>query len=248
MIRYDIAYSSVIGERKEQQDSFEVRTREGVTFAVVCDGLGGHKGGALASRLAADMLTKSFEESCPKDIPSFFAENVRAINDAVYDIRCDDGSRMGAGTTMVCAVIDSGKLYRMSVGDSRIYLFRDGQLMQLTVDHNYLLVLDNGLASGRITQEEYDSEYYKGSSLISVLGMDELVRVDINTKPLELVGGDVLILMSDGLYKALDDDEIAQCLSGDAQSCCDELMRRIEKSKFPLDNTTFIVERIITEG
>jgi protein phosphatase len=120
--------------------------------------------------------------------------------------------------------------------------------MQLTIDHNYLLVLDNGLASGRITQEEYDSEYYKGSSLISVLGMDELVRVDINTKPLELVGGDVLILMSDGLYKALDDDEIAQCLSGDAQSCCDELMRRIEKSKLPLDNTTFIVERIITEG
>lgn len=248
MIRYDTAYCSILGARKDQQDSYKVLVQEDISFAVVCDGLGGHKGGALASGLAVDMLTRSFNEQRPEDIALFLADNARKINEAVYDLRCEDGSRMGAGSTIVCAIIEHNRLYRLSIGDSRIYLFRDSQLMQITVDHNYFMLLDHSLKSGRITQEEYEQECYKGNSLISVLGMEQPGMVDINTKPLELQDGDIVILMSDGLYKALDDEEIADCLQGDAKNCCERITERLQLvSQDSLDNTTFIIERITEE-
>lgn len=248
MITYDTARFSLIGSRKDQQDSSNIISGYDMSLAVVCDGLGGHMGGAKASATAVDMLSADFERARPDDIPMFLVRSAQSINEAVYAISTEDGTRMGAGTTIVCTVLDGDRLFWLSIGDSRIYLMRDGELTQITQDHNFYLLLNERLESGQITEEEFEEQEYMGSSLISVLGMKEVGRVGLNTKPIRLHNEDIVILMSDGLYKALADEQIAECLKGSAQECADELQLRLSGLETDeLDNTTVIIQRIVTD-
>ena len=107
-------------------------------------------------------------------------------------------------------MIEGNRLWHVSVGDSRIYLLREGELTCLTVDHNYELVLREYRAKGYISQEELAEPLQdsRAQSLISYLGLGKKKIIDKNEAPLEMKEGDKIILCSDGLYKSLYESQI----------------------------------------
>lgn len=101
-------------------------------------------------------------------------------------------------------------LYWVSVGDSRIYIIRGGQIVRQTRDHNYRLLLKEQLSAGQISQEFYDQEEKtpQAEALISFLGMDGLRVIDGKQQAISLLPGDIVLLCSDGVYKSLTDSQI----------------------------------------
>lgn len=208
-IRYTA--TSSIGSRESQQDSLFVGEKEGAILAVVCDGMGGMSGGERASELAVSMLAESFFTQEIPYVPAFYKDMAVKMDEAVYSLR--DGEKlMGAGTTIVSVLVNSAGVYWLSVGDSKIYLYRKGQLLCPVAAHNYRLLLDQMLAEGKIDAEKYASEEKKAEALISYLGLGGISRMEINQNPFQPEPGDQILLCSDGLYKSLSDAEIQHIL------------------------------------
>lgn len=211
--------SSVIGSRAYQQDcaaTFEGNIPEDEIakkgfLAVVCDGMGGMQGGERASRLCAEFLMQSYYG--PEEFASpaaFYAAQIPKADAAVSALRNDDGEPLGGGTTLVAAIVKDNRAYCASVGDSRIYLFREGELIQLTRDHNYLLRLTEMVQNRKISMEAALQDPQR-EALISYIGMGtgpDIVDIDAKGFPLER--GDLLLLCSDGLYKAMSQEEICR--------------------------------------
>ena len=209
----ELAVISVLGDREDQQDCFGYSLKPGEGLIAVCDGMGGHEGGRLASSVAVNRMISSYDETYPHvEISSFLLEEVHKADREVYQLAREDGTLLRAGTTVCAVFVKDRKLSWVSVGDSRIYLLRDEEFVQITHDHNYRLALDEHLAAGAISEEEYQRELARGEALISFLGLGELKIIDINTVPFELQKDDRIILMSDGLYKLASDEEIKRIL------------------------------------
>jgi len=172
----------------------------------VADGLGGHQAGEVASSLAVDTLVA---EAPRRPDPKALGRAVRAANAAVIDAADKGRGRAGMGTTMTAAMVEGLRIAVAHVGDSRAYLFHDGQLGQLTADHS--MVADM-VRAGQLTEEE--SRVHPNRSVITrALGSDPNMLVD--TFELTAVPGDRLLLCSDGLTAMLTDAEIASILADD---------------------------------
>lgn len=248
---FEIAFCSVIGGREEQQDcsGYELKDDEGI--AVVCDGMGGHEGGKIASTLAVDNLLKAYLQESPcDDIHHVLVETIHKIDEKVSLITKDDGTRMKSGATIVSVVIKKKSLYWISVGDSRIYLYRNSELVRATTDHNYYLWLEQKKANGQISEADYAMEEKKGEALISFLGIGGLPMIDSNESPLELQKDDRIILMSDGLYKLLSDAEISRIVENfnhieDTLHALKLKAQRVAKNKnINRDNMTVVLIKI----
>ncbi len=211
------------GNRKYQQDAVYVSPGKILAankttriLAVVCDGMGGMADGGRASQTAIQMMVQGFqrvEKSAQLDIPAFFRQGIRAIDQVIYQFPKENGR--GSGTTMAACIAEDNKLYWASVGDSRIYIIRGGQMWQVTKDHNYRLVLEKMIANGRMTREEAEAQRQK-EALISFLGMGNVNLMDINTAPFMMEYGDTIMLCSDGITKTLPDAQIKRILTDDA--------------------------------
>lgn len=216
------AYSySIIGNRRSQQDycivterSFPERlVRERGCFAIVCDGMGGMRGGERASRLCAELLSGEFHMRRYESPAVFYRTLIPHADSAVAMLTDEEGNRLGGGTTLVSVIVKDGVIYYASVGDSRIYLYRDNTLTQLTRDHNYLLRLMERVQSGEISTEEAMSDRQR-EALISYIGMGTGPDiVDVNDAGIQARIGDIIVLCSDGLYKALSSEEIAAVIA-----------------------------------
>ena len=173
---------------------------EGPVVTAVADGMGGHVAGEVASRVAMGAAVER-EEADP-------AERVAAANSAVADLAVEQPDLLGMGTTMSLAELrPGGSVHIGHVGDSRIYLHRDGSLEQLTQDHTLVAAL---LEAGQISRAEMDS-HPKRHYLTRAIGLDPTVQVDEMIVQLE--AGDRLLLCSDGLTDMVPDDQIAALLS-----------------------------------
>jgi protein phosphatase len=181
------------------------------------------------------------ENSKIRNIPAFLAEASNRMNRAVCELGGGDGS---VGTTMTAVVIDDDKLFWASVGDSRIYIFREGKIIQVTRDHNYRLTLNEMAARGEISEDEA-SGHESAEALISYLGMGELELLDINAAPFSLMHGDIVLLCSDGLTKSLSDGEIAAVIAenfGDLEETARLLpLTASGASPGSLDNTSVVL-------
>ena len=211
---FEVAITSVLGEREEQQDSvgYEIKSNEGLV--VICDGMGGHNGGKLASAIAVDMLIKKYVDSYPMHaIHELLIETIEEIDKRIATLVDNSGQRMRAGSTIVAILIREKTLYWGSVGDSRIYLFRDGELVQATEDHTYQSLLDEKKEKGLMNDYEYEIKSQQGEALVSFLGINGLPKIDANENPFSLIKEDKILLMSDGLYKLVSNDEIKRILS-----------------------------------
>ena len=194
-----------IGNRKDQQDAFGFTDLEDTSavkhigcLAIVADGMGGLNFGDLASRLAVhvflrEYMKKNMEET-PKDA---LMRSLLAANRAVYEMACEKNMENETGTTLVAAVVNDNALYWISVGDSRLYLFRNGQMTLLTRDHYYFKVLSRKVRKGFITLEEAENHPDR-LTLSSYLGLENLPEIDHNLRPFPLEPGDRLVLYTGG--------------------------------------------------
>lgn len=154
-----------------------------------------------------------------------------AANNAVKEIS-------GAGSTLCAVVIKDWKLHWISVGDSRIYLYRNGALRRLNNEHNFKNVLDRMAEMGQITREEAETDT-RAEMLTSYLGMDELNEIDVNCIEFPLFLGDSIMMCSDGLYRELSNNEMAYILENADENVCDDLVNAaLGKNDIHQDNIT----------
>jgi PPM family protein phosphatase len=187
-------------QRRENEDSAYVRA----PVFVVADGMGGAQAGEVASQIAVE----TFEQGLPDGgtPEERLADRVREANHRIYDRSRAELGREGMGTTLTAAYLDASQLALAHVGDSRAYLFRDGQLTRLTQDHS---LVDELVRQGKLTEEQA-AEHPQRSIITRALGPEPDVEVDTFTYPVQ--AGDVLLLCSDGLTSMITEERIAEIL------------------------------------
>ena len=218
--------------RERNEDAIVVGER----LVAVADGLGGHAGGELASRLATELLAASFQGSSVEEL----ATAVRAANWVVWERASSASSLKGMGTTMCAAgLVADGALAVVHVGDSRAYLASEGSVQRLTDDHTVTADL---VRNGELTEADAVGHPQR-AILTRALGVGPDVQVDAVRRPVE--PGDVLLLCSDGLFNLVPDDEIGSALlSGrEPQATADELLE-LALSRGGTDNVSVVVAEV----
>lgn len=228
-------------KRENNQDSILVD--QDLNLFIVADGMGGHRGGEVASAMAVETVQEIIEEKLqsgakiyPKDLIKLaFKESSQRI---YLKSTKDSPELMGMGTTMVLGFAHAEKLYIGNVGDSRAYLFKDDHLWQLTEDHS---LVNEQIRAGII--DENNPETMVGRNVITrSVGFEQEVVVDIVER--DVIPGEVYILCSDGLTGLVSDDKITQICT---QYPVPELAYRLvqeAKSSGGDDNVSVIVVRI----
>lgn len=233
-----------IGRRDYQQDSFgqtAVLRNTGI-LAVLADGMGGLSGGERVSqKIVMEALTFGSTLQA-NQVPTALPGMVAGINRAVNQMLGPKGLYT-SGSTVVSALITGNALRWISVGDSRIYLYRDGQISQLSRDHDLLQDWMPDILEGKRSMAEALRDP-NGRKLTSFIGMGELRHVDYNRTPIPLLPGDRVLLMSDGVYGTVSDAEMAAILRdcGSVQLAASHIGQRIMGAALPYqDNYTLIV-------
>ncbi|HEY3264399.1 MAG TPA: Stp1/IreP family PP2C-type Ser/Thr phosphatase [Actinomycetota bacterium] len=220
--------------REGNEDSYLVEE----PLFVIADGMGGHRGGEVASRLAIETIEALFRRG-----QGGLAEQVQEANRAVFERSSSDRDVAGMGTTLTAALIDGDRLRLAHVGDSRAYLLRDGELRMITEDHT---LVHQMVQQGEITEAE--AERHPQRSIVTrALGMDATVTVD--EAIVDLRPGDRLLICSDGLTSMVGDDAIAAHLGRetDPQRAAEALVAEANKGG-GVDNTTVIVVAVDEDG
>jgi serine/threonine protein phosphatase PrpC len=216
-----------------QPSDLQVRERKGLLY-IIADGMGGHRGGEVASRLAVEAIHSHYYSSNVEDPSSALVEAFQKANQSVYDKSMSDELLMGMGTTCTAMVILGECAYFAHVGDSRAYLLRQGELRQITEDHS---LVSEMLRSGLISSE--DARTHPQRNVITKsLGAQIPVQMDTPSTPLDVEDGDVFLLCSDGLTALVPDNEIKEVLgSHDSAEACTQLVELANQKGGP-DNIT----------
>lgn len=229
------------GARPGQQDSFFVSPAEEAAglLAVVADGMGGLSDGDKVSQTAVSAMAQAFYRArgTPQQVLLQLAEQA---NTAVNRLLGEEGLYR-SGSTLAAGLIREGAFHCLSVGDSRICLYRQGTLYQLNREHVYRNELYLGFVNGEETLEGAVN-HPKGAGLSSFLGMGRLKYIDLPAEPVAIRPGDRFVLMSDGVYNALTPRELTDALSreaGQAARALDEAIRA--KGYQNQDNYTAVI-------
>ena len=239
-----------IGTRGEQQDSFgfsdpadKAFVAHGGLLGVVADGMGGLEGGRQASSAAVTAFLDAYARKTPQEpIPGALRRSLDAANAAVIAVAQQLGNEQGGtGTTLVAAVMHDRSLYWISVGDSRLYVLRSGRLVQVNADHNHGTALWAGVAAGRLDRQQALIDP-QASHLTSYLGLPEIPLVDAALRAFSLEPGDVFLECTDGIYRSLSEDEIAEAFRSNATGPACEAIKAaaLGKSLAQQDNLTVI--------
>jgi PPM family protein phosphatase len=200
-----IAGTTHVGRiRKVNQDAFDRfdDPERGEILLVVADGLGGHRGGEVASKMAIGMMGKLCVEG-EGDAPSRLTMAAERANTEIRKLAGRDRTLKGMGTTIVALLLcEAGPAFVAHVGDSRLYRLRAGEFQSLTEDHSVVALL---LRDGAITPEEA-WDHPKRNQILRALGVHEEVEVEVAS--VEVEAGDSYLLCSDGLYGMLPDPDL----------------------------------------
>ena len=198
--------------RKQNQDSYRIEQLDrGNLLCIVCDGMGGAKGGREASQGACNVIENFFQEQYAQcgagQEEPFLKKALLYANRFVFQKAAHEEALAGMGTTAVCALVRSGNVYLCHAGDSRAYLIRDGKLTQLTHDHSYVQEL---VDCGTITEEE--AEHHPQKNIITkALGVD--YRLEPEFTAAKLKREDRLLLCTDGLTNMVPIEEMEELLA-----------------------------------
>ncbi len=174
---------------------------------LVADGMGGHNAGDYASRFMVEELVRYFSENPAENVRRLFEEGIRSANRALYEKSLTSPCLEGMGTTLVAATVMDGELFVANVGDSRLYLYNNGELSQITQDHSYV---EEMVRMGRMVKGS--REYLEKKNLITrAAGTSRNLEADYFRVRLET--GSLILMCSDGLTNMLTDREIADSLA-----------------------------------
>jgi serine/threonine protein phosphatase PrpC len=226
--------------RSGNEDNYMMLAEQGIF--IVADGMGGHAAGEVASEMAVrttSQLIGSLRGSSDEEAGERIRNAIRAANDAIFERTLSEHDKRGMGTTVTVLVLLKDRYLIGQVGDSRAYLFREGQFQQLTKDHSYV---QEQVDAGLLTPDQARVHPYSNVITRCVgAGMD--VVPDIYFGLLEK--GDVLLLASDGLTGMLEDEQLTDIVSsgGGPQAWVDQMVAEANR-RGGLDNITAIVIQI----
>lgn len=194
--------------RKANEDYFESFDSPCGQVVVVCDGMGGHVGGAKASRTAVAAIRKHLTETDYADPRQALYNALIQANEGVITYGQTHPELKGLGSTCVILLIRDNQVYYAHVGDSRIYYFSHQTLTQITEDHSYVQLL---VKAGEITAEEAEHHPRK-NEITNALGLENMKPPTVAANPIEPQQGDCFLLCSDGLSGMVPDNEIQTTL------------------------------------
>lgn len=211
----------------------EQRERKGV-LAVVADGMGGHSGGEVASSLAVEVICRAYYASNSSPVEAL-TESLNQANREIHEASSRDEKLKGMGTTCTALAIYGNQAVVAHVGDSRLYLLREGEIYLMTEDHSAVMEM---VKQGLLSLE--DARHHEDKNVI-LRALGTAPNVDVSTwkAPLTIHIGDQFILCSDGLYDLVADSEIKDIVSAtaDIHSSCEQLIN-LAKKRGGYDNIT----------
>ena len=239
-------------------------------LAVVCDGIGGHRAGEVAAQMGVTIIIETVTASCEapflrsvlqgKDDASqtlkILEEAIQRANHAIYQASLSDQGRKGMGTTCACAWVIDDRLYTANLGDSRIYLLREGHILQLTTDHTWIQeAFDAGII------DETQGEAHPNAHVIRrYLGSPQPPKVDfrlwffegegdaeaLDNQGLRLAPGDVLLICSDGLTDLVSDEEIQALIMSTPLAEAPAALIALANARGGHDNSTVVLMEVPT--
>jgi PPM family protein phosphatase len=235
--------------RSQNEDA--VAADEEARFAVLADGMGGHRAGEIASRIAVDTISSSIRARLLTNEPltvaraeAVITSEIAAANSAVLQAASSQDAYRGMGTTLVLAIWHHAGITYGHVGDSRLYVLRRGELQQLTRDHS---IVQEQLERGAITVEQARHALNR-NVLTRAVGIDPVVTADIRSTAIE--AGDVFLLCSDGLTDMLRDsliESILRSFADDARAAAKRLVAAANDAG-GFDNISVVVGCIPTNA
>lgn len=256
MSSFDIEFAAVtdIGKIREKNED-NVLISSDLGLGVVADGMGGHSAGEIASNIAVSVLAETVRKvnNGQLKIPDTFlpklAGNERKLlmaanlaNAAIYSTAQSAEIYRMMGTTMTGVIFDGDNAVAVHVGDSRLYLYRDKKIVQITTDHS--LAMEH-VRRGLLTRAEADRSKIQ-NVLTRAMGIKKNIEFDLLKFPVKV--GDILLLCSDGLYKGLTEQDMARLLEGGYQipivKLCKQLVK-VSNDKDGQDNISTVLIKIL---
>ena len=236
------AKSDVGKVREMNQDYFYIsKPEEKVQLYIVADGMGGYKGGEIASKLAVETSKRyilnnfdSIESNDKEEILKLIKSAIEYANLVVYEKSKENKELENMGTTIDVCLILGNKVYIGHVGDSRVYRKRKDFFRKLTTDHSYVQKL---VSDGTITKEEAYN-HPKKNMLIKALGCSTFVEPDVMVKG--FLKDDILLMCSDGLTNMLKDDKICEIIKQNSEQASKELVKKANEQG-GYDNITAVI-------
>lgn len=251
-------------KRKENEDRYGVAAfsagPEGpspILLAVLSDGIGGHRAGEIAAEMAVNVISQVVERSHADHPPATLIEAIQTASEAIRIQALRNPEQAGMGATCACAWMIGNRLYTATVGDSRVYLIRDGQIRRLSTDHTWI---QEAIENGMLRPEEANTHpnahvirRYLGSPMppevdlrLRISDLESDAQAEANQGFL-LVPGDAVILTSDGLTDLVSDAEIlAAFQQGDTETACRTLVD-LALERGGHDNITLVAFRAPAE-
>lgn len=246
MLTFDIAGAQIDGARDYQEDAFLIThlgdsDSESGSLVIVADGMGGHAAGNVASNMAVQTFNKHVTSNFPhENLSEILRESVQQANNSISETVRETAALKGMGCTLVAAVLEDRFIRWVSVGDSHLYLIRNGELSKKNADHSYGGFLDRMAAEGTPVEAEAG---FSRNMLMSALTGEDIAEVDCPDDPLELAPGDRVIVASDGLDTLSHGKVLSFAAEAKtAKECVDVLLKGVDNAKMPRqDNTTVVV-------
>lgn len=226
--------------RSSNEDTYTILKKDEHNFiAFVCDGMGGHFGGAYAANKSVELLNDAFlklDISKIKNIGVWLFETIQNINSLIYHESLSDENKKGMGTTLSGIVCINDEFHYAHIGDSRIYIYSENSIEQISTDHTYVNTL---LLNGLITFKQA-AKHPKRHVLTNALGIKKNVSVDIGM--IKLKEKDNILICSDGLHNLLDDKRLLKALNQEMN--CEDKVEYLMNKALNLggnDNITIIL-------
>jgi PPM family protein phosphatase len=225
-----------------QPDDPEVLASKGLLI-LVADGMGGHSAGEVASQMAVEVITRTYYED-GGDPQSALKKAFREANRAIHKTAEKDESKTGMGTTCTALVLQNGTAISAHVGDSRLYLVREGSIYLMTEDHSAVMEM---VKAGLISLEQARHHPDK-NVILRAMGSHPEVEVTTWQEPFPVKAGDCFLLCSDGLYDLIEDEEIKRIVeSQEPRSACESLIA-LAKERGGHDNISVGIVSLLPVG
>ena len=263
--RYEYDKRSILGKRKNQEDCSDFLlvqkhqspnsdndVEDSKILAVLADGMGGHVGGAFASRTLCSKFIEFYKTSDTKETESQKLQSALQFgNNAIAEEIEKDQALNGMGSTLVATVCKDQNLHWVSVGDSLLFIYSNEKLERLNENHSYATMLADQVIAGEITETEAKKHPHR-HALISAVTGKSIEKVDLKSLPYKLQKGDWIILASDGL-QSLSDEQITKVIklrqNDGAKAIVDGLLNAVNKLDLPKqDNTTIMAVQSLPNG
>lgn len=226
------AFRTDVGKvRANNQDALIVS--EKLRLYGVADGMGGHKGGEVASTSARDDLLRELEGKTPS--VATLSGAIEEVNRQIYHQQEHDDALTGMGTTLSVLWMSDNFVYIGHVGDSRVYLLRDGEFKQMTLDHS---LVEQLVREGVLTEEEAQNHPMR-NIITRAIGTDESVEVDVVVE--ERRKGDLWLACSDGLHGLVDDRQMRDALRQYAPEKAADVLLKAALDAGGRDNVTLVI-------